>query len=81
MTTPDSVKSTSPDAFLRRRNMMGADASTEPTGNMPVKSVGDLDTLYQTKESTTITPDPIDPREPAHSDSDQAHPKKQKPLL
>ena len=58
------VQSTSPDTFLRRRNMLGADASTDPRQSGPVKSVGDLDTLYQKTESTTKKPTPEDPREP-----------------
>ena len=61
---PLSVQSTSPDTFLRRRNMLGADASTDPRQGGPVKSVGDLDTLYQKTERTTKQPTPEDPREP-----------------
>lgn len=64
MPDPESIKSTSPDTFLRRNGMRGADASTRRIGSLPIKSVGNLDTLYQTKESTTYTPDANDPREP-----------------
>ena len=64
MTDPNSIKSTSPDTFLRRNNILGADASTDKIGRMPVKSTGDLDTLYQLRESTTRSPEITDPREP-----------------
>ena len=60
----ESVKSTSPDTFLRRNSMKGADASTRPIGGVPILGGDNIDTLYQTKESTTYTPNPDDPREP-----------------
>ena len=50
---PDPIKSNSPDTFLRRKNLKGADASTAANADQPLKSHGDLDTLYQPKESTT----------------------------
>jgi len=53
MTNPEPVKSTSPDTFLRRKKMEGEDASTRETSDKPMKSRGDLDTLYQTRETTT----------------------------
>jgi len=64
MATIDPIKSTSPDTFLRNNNMAGADASSELTGNLPMKSIGTLDTLYQTKESTTIKSKVEDPQSP-----------------
>tara|TARA_Y100000310_G_C20555054_1_gene750082 strand:+ start:590 stop:781 length:192 start_codon:yes stop_codon:yes gene_type:complete len=57
MTDPEPVKSTSPDAFLRRKAMKGEDAATKDVGDKPLKSQGDLDTLYQPKESTTRNTD------------------------
>ena len=58
------VQSTSPDTFLRRRKLLGADASTDKRQGGPVKSVGDLDTLYQKTERTTKPQEAEDPREP-----------------
>ena len=55
MPDPEPIKSTSPDTFLRRKKMAGEDASTQETSNKPLKSEGDLDTLYQIKETTTST--------------------------
>ena len=63
MADPEPIKSTSPDTFLRQHKATGVDASTEETGKLPIKSVGDLDTLYQKKESTTVSPPIDDPRE------------------
>jgi len=68
MIESNSIKSTSPDTFLRRNNILGADASTNKIGRMPVKSIGDLDTLYQPRESTTRNPEITDPREPHNTE-------------
>lgn len=67
MTDPSPIKSTSPDTFLRRNSILGADASTGKIGDMPVKSIGDLDTLYQPRERTTRDPETTDPREPKNT--------------
>lgn len=60
MPNPEPIKSTSPDTFLRRKKMDGEDASTQETSNKPLKSGGDLDTLYQIKETTTRANPEID---------------------
>ena len=68
MTTPKPIKSTSPDSFLRRNQLMGADASTRKVGDQPLKSTGTLDTLYQPKETTTADTPVEDPRQPKDND-------------
>lgn len=60
MPDPEPIKSTSPDTFLRRKKMIGEDASTQKTSDKPLKRPGDLDTLYQIKETTTKTDPEID---------------------
>ena len=62
MPDPEPIKSTSPDTFLRQHNAEGADASTERTGNLPLKSSGDMDTLYQRTETTVTPKETKDPR-------------------
>tara|TARA_Y100000034_G_C6627171_1_gene273638 strand:- start:163 stop:342 length:180 start_codon:yes stop_codon:yes gene_type:complete len=47
------VKSTSPDMFLRVKGMEGADMSTRKSLELPIKTEGLMDTLYQRKETTT----------------------------
>ena len=64
MSEPDPVKSNSPDTFLRRQGLGGADASTDPINDTPIKTTGDMDTLYQKTERTTKPAEITDPRDP-----------------